>query len=391
MHQTLIRRHGTYAAQVHATSTRCIYNVWDPPQSLTVSLGFDWACHGFSFLLVSHVVARYPSDGASCAEQWAVVNLTSARKQTAGHARASATELIRRRSGVATERGSASLNPWPRAGARAPARTRVSPLISPSAESRARRSAASSISPRDRAMAATERVDDEADRRRRARELLDATTPGRSIAVRRCTLALETFRGGGGGGGGLAEARALLRDALDCSNVHHPTIYRAWISMEEQAGSDAVGIRKLFGGWHCWYRKKREGGGSQNEEETRSQDEGGFWCHYIDFELRRGTAASARGVGERAVAACPRDPAVHAKYAKAELRLGCPDRARAVLLSALDAFAADAETRERLEREVTAYGDTMRRGSWRRLRGFLPFCSRRWTRPAQGYDLLAVA
>ncbi|OEL13567.1 hypothetical protein BAE44_0025412 [Dichanthelium oligosanthes] len=189
------------------------------------------------------------------------------------------------------------------------------------------------------AAAASGRVDDDFERRRRARELLDATTPGRSIAVRRCKLALETFRVDGD----LGEARTLLRDALDCSNVHHPTIYRAWISMEEQAGTDASAIRKLFEAWCAWYHK---------EDRAGSQDEGGFWCHYIGFELRRGTAASARGVGERAVAACPRDPAVHAKYAKAELRLGFPDRARAVLLSALDAFAADAGTREWLEREV---------------------------------------
>ena len=266
-------------------------------------------------------------------------------------------------------------------GGRAPARTHVSHLVSPSAE-RADRAIRGELDLAERAMAAaTERVDEEAERRRCARELLDATTPGRSIAVQRCKLALETFRRGGGG---LGEARALHRGALDCRNVHHPTIYRAWISMEEQAGSDAAGFRRLFEGWWCWYRHGEGGGGSR--------DEGGFWCHYIDFELRRGGAAGARGVAERAVAACPRDPAVHAKYAKAELSLGRPDRARAVLLSALDAFAADAETREWLEREVAAYGgDSMRHGSWRRLRGFLPFCSRRWTRPAQRYNLLTLA
>jgi len=54
------------------------------------------------------------------------------------------------------------------------------------------------------------------------------------------------------------------------------------------------------------------------------------------------------------VVACPRDPAVHAKYAKAELCLGCPSRATAVLLRALDVFAVDARTREWLEKEVTA-------------------------------------
>jgi predicted Zn-dependent protease len=239
--------------------------------------------------------------------------------------------------------------------------------------------------------ASVARVDDGLERRRRASALLDATTPGRSIAVRRCKLALETFRVDGD----LGEARALLRDALACSNVHHPTIYRAWISMEEQAASggdgDAGGIRKLFEAWSRWYQDRNKDAGAGGSQQ---QDEGGFWCHYIDFELRRGSAASARGVAERAVAACPGDPAVHAKYAKAELRLGCPDRARAVLLSALDAFAADAGAREWLEREVAEYGDSMRHGSWRRLRGLLlPFCRRcrRWSRPAQGYHLLAAA
>ena len=88
------------------------------------------------------------------------------------------------------------------------------------------------------------------------------------------------------------------------------------------------------------------------------------------------------------MAACPADPAVHAKYAKAELRLGCPDRASAVLLIDLDAFAADAGIREWLEKEVTAYSDSMRHGGW--TRGLLPLC-RRWSRSAPGYELLAVA
>jgi hypothetical protein len=239
------------------------------------------------------------------------------------------------------------------------------------------------------AVTATERVDDAAERRRHARALLDATTPGRSLAVGRCKLALETFRSDrDGGGGGLEEARTLLCDALVCSNVHHPTIYRAWIGMELEAGTDASGVRELFEGWHIWYLRSAFKNGDNEETRRPSQDEGGFWCHYIDFELRHGTAARVRCVAERAVATCPRDPAVHAKYAKAELRLGCPDRANAVLLSALDAFAADAGTREWLEKEVTAYRDSIGHGSWRRLRGLLSLCRR--SRPAPGYELLAV-
>jgi hypothetical protein len=48
-----------------------------------------------------------------------------------------------------------------------------------------------------------------------------------------------------------------------------------------------------------------------------------------------------------------------------------------VLLRALDVFAADAATREWLQKEVTAYGDSMRHGGWRRLRGLLPSLCRR--------------
>nr|CAB3484362.1 unnamed protein product [Digitaria exilis] len=142
----------------------------------------------------------------------------------------------------------------------------------------------------------------ELERRRRARALLDATAPGRSIAVRRCKLALETFRRDGD----LREARALLRDALACANVHHPSIYRAWISMEEEAGNPAAAIRDLFEAWRGHQLDKKENGGGAGSQDDEG---GGFWCRYIGFELRRGSAASARGVAERAVAACPRDPA----------------------------------------------------------------------------------
>ncbi|WVZ85383.1 hypothetical protein U9M48_032319 [Paspalum notatum var. saurae] len=234
-----------------------------------------------------------------------------------------------------------------------------------------------------------------------------ARTPGRSMAEAdgRCKLtALETVRNDEGGD--LTEARAFLVAALArSSNVHRAAVFRAWVTMEEQAGSDARRVRKLFEAWSRAYRlgggrKKLVGGGGGEGGEERDlsgqdDDEGGFWCRYIDFELRHGTAASVRVVAERAVAACPRHPAVHAKYATAELRLGCPDRAGAVLLSALDLFAADARTREWLEREVATYDDAMSMGQrhggiWRRLRDrLLPFCRRR-SGMATGYELLAV-
>jgi hypothetical protein len=115
--------------------------------------------------------------------------------------------------------------------------------------------------------------------------------------VGRCKLALETFRSDRVGG--LREARTLLGDALVCNNVHHPAIYRARIGMEVEAGTDVRGVRELFEGWRIWYLRgrgaKNRGDDGEEEERTRpSQDEGGFWCHYIDFELRHGTPP-ARG------------------------------------------------------------------------------------------------
>ncbi|KAL6652794.1 hypothetical protein ACP70R_011719 [Stipagrostis hirtigluma subsp. patula] len=222
-------------------------------------------------------------------------------------------------------------------------------------------------------------VNHAAERRRRAYATLDAADPVRGRAVRWCEFALGMFRADGDTTG----ARRLLSDALVCG-AHPPTIYRAWIAMEGQAGHGAA-VRPLFEAWRAWYELVGGGG----------DDEGGFWCHYVAFELRHGGAARVREVAERAVAARPRDPAVHAKYAKAELSLGRADLAGDVLRRALQVFAAedDAKIREWLKDEVKSYRDSMRVGSWRRLRGLLPFCrgGGRWTKPAGGYQRLSVA
>ncbi|KAL6874383.1 hypothetical protein ACP4OV_013403 [Aristida adscensionis] len=229
-------------------------------------------------------------------------------------------------------------------------------------------------------------VNHAAERRSRAYAVLDAADPARGRAVRWCEWALHMYRADGHAG----EARALLRDALACG-AHPPTVYRAWIAMEEHAGSGAA-ARPLFEGLRAWYELQGGGGGA---------DEAGFWCRYIAFELRHGGAARARAVAERAVAACPRDAAVHARYAKAELGLGRADRAAAVVERALRVFAAegDANSREWLMEEVAAYKNSMREGSWRRLRGLFPFCrggggggaGGRWCRTAGGYQRLGVA
>ncbi|OEL20701.1 hypothetical protein BAE44_0018280 [Dichanthelium oligosanthes] len=202
--------------------------------------------------------------------------------------------------------------------------------------------------------AATEeaaRVDEEAERRRRTRELLDATTPGRSIAVRRCKLALETFRTDGS----LREARTLLRDALDCSNVQPHHLPR----LDLHGGADR-------------HRRRR------HQEALR-----GLALLVPPTQRQMPRNREPEGRGRLLV------PLYRLRAAPRERR----ERAgrRAVLLSALDAFAADAKAREWLQKEVARYSDSMRHRSWRRLlRGLLPFC-RRWSRPAQGYQLLALA
>jgi hypothetical protein len=229
------------------------------------------------------------------------------------------------------------------------------------------------------------RVNHAAERRRRSYAMLDAADPERGRAVRWCEWALDFRRTGD-----VDKARALLRDALACG-AHPPTIYRAWIAMEEEEGERAAdAVRELFEGWRAWYPAAEAAG---------ADDEGGFWCHYIAFEIRHGGgAARVRAVAERAVAACPRDPAVHTRYVRAEARLGCPDRARAVLESALDSFATDAEARYWLRKEeAAACGDAVSRGGWKRLRGLLlPFRRRRrgvrWSgSSAFAYEQLGVA
>jgi hypothetical protein len=229
------------------------------------------------------------------------------------------------------------------------------------------------------------RVNHAAERRRRSYLMLDAANPARGRTVRWCEWALDFRRTGD-----VDKARALLRDALACG-AHPPTIYRAWIAMEEEEGERAAdAVRELFEGWRAWYPAAEAAG---------ADDEGGFWCHYIAFEIRHGGgAARVRAVAERAVAACPRDPAVHTRYVRAEARLGCPDRARAVLESALDSFATDAEARYWLRKEeAAACGDAVSRGGWKRLRGLLlPFRRRRrgvrwFGSSAFAYEQLGVA
>ncbi|KAL6650696.1 hypothetical protein ACP70R_009621 [Stipagrostis hirtigluma subsp. patula] len=226
-------------------------------------------------------------------------------------------------------------------------------------------------------------VNHAAERRRRSYAMLDAADPARGRAVRCCEIARDMYRADGH----MREARRLFRDALVC-DVRPPTIYRGWIAMEEHAGHGAD-VRPLFEAWRAWYELVGGGG----------DDEAGFWCHYIAFELRHGGAARVREVARRAVAACPRDPAVHAKYAKAELSLGRADLAGDVLGRALQVFAKDddAKIREWLNDEVKSYRDSMRAGSWRKLRGLLPFCRGSgagggwWMGPAGGYKRLGVA
>ncbi|KAL6650701.1 hypothetical protein ACP70R_009626 [Stipagrostis hirtigluma subsp. patula] len=225
-------------------------------------------------------------------------------------------------------------------------------------------------------------VNHAAERRRRSYAMLDAADPASGRAVRFCEFAQEMFRDDGN----MREARCVFLDALVC-DADPPAIYRGWIAMEERAGHGAD-VRPLFEAGRAWYELVGGGG----------DDEGGFWCRYIAYELRHGGAARVREVAQRAVASRPGDPAVHAKYVKAELSLGRADLAGDVLRRALQVFAAedDAKIREWLNNEVKSHKDSMRAGSWRKLRSLLPFCrgsgaGGRWMTPAGGNDRLGVA
>lgn len=209
-----------------------------------------------------------------------------------------------------------------------------------------------------------------AERRQRVYALLDAADPAHGRAVRWCETALGMFRSDGN----MREARLLLRAAL-AAGVHHPTVYRAWTAMEADHAGDATAARALFEEWLHGCDDGREAGR--------------FWCRYIAFELGHGGAARARAVAERAVSACPHEPAVHAAYARAELSLGRADRARAVVERALQCLNGD--HREWLVDEVKRYGSSMRLRRWRfsRLCGFIVrFYRGWWARSPRGYGRL---
>ncbi|GJN12757.1 hypothetical protein PR202_ga31064 [Eleusine coracana subsp. coracana] len=218
-----------------------------------------------------------------------------------------------------------------------------------------------------------------AERRRRVYALLDAADLARGRAVRWCESALGMLRSDGD----MREARLLLRAAL-AAGVHRPTVYRAWTAMEADHAGDGDAARALFEEWRVRLH--------QEDNDKEEEDVGGFWCRYIAFELGHGGAARTRAVAERAVAACPRDPAVHAGYARAELRLRRADRARAVVAHALKCLDDDRD-REWLVDEVKRYGNAMRgrrRQLIRRLCGFFPrlFRGGWWSRPSRGYNRL---
>ncbi|KAF0894596.1 hypothetical protein E2562_001896 [Oryza meyeriana var. granulata] len=209
------------------------------------------------------------------------------------------------------------------------------------------------------------------DARRRAYELLDKAdgdpTRARGRAVRCCEMALNLYMEDGD----MKEARGLFRGGLMQRDADYGTIYRGWIAMEADHAGNVDFARTLFEEWRAL------GGGR----------DGGFWCRYVLFESRHGGARRVRDVAETAVAACPDDPAVHAKYAKLELRLGHEDRAFAVLGRALAAFKSDAAAQEWLVDEVRGYRDALRRHS---LNGRLRSCYRviKPCRPPHGYERL---
>ncbi|KAF0894597.1 hypothetical protein E2562_001897 [Oryza meyeriana var. granulata] len=205
------------------------------------------------------------------------------------------------------------------------------------------------------------------DARRRAYEVLDKADVARGRAVRICEMALYMFMEDGD----MKEARSLLRGGLMYGPAYHGTIYRGWIAMEADHAGNVDAARVLFEEWCALSGGK----------------DGGFWCRYIAFEARHGGARRSRDVAEAAVRACPDDPAVHAKYAKLELRLGQDGRAFAVLGSALAAFASDAGAQEWLVDEVRGYYDALRKQSLTgRIRSFCRGIRR--CHPPHGYKRL---
>lgn len=210
------------------------------------------------------------------------------------------------------------------------------------------------------------------DARRRVYEFLDTVdgdpTRARGRAVRCCEMALNLYAEYGD----MAEARGLLRGGLMQRDADYGSIYRGWIAMEADHAGNVDFARALFADWRA----------------LCGDEDGGFWCRYIAFEARHGGARRARDVAEEAVAACPGEPAVHAKCARLELLLGHEGRAFAVLARALAAFGSDAAAQEWLVDQVRVYRDALRR---RTLAGRLLSCCRAVMpsrRPHGGYEKL---
>jgi hypothetical protein len=159
--------------------------------------------------------------------------------------------------------------------------------------------------------------------------MLDSADPDRGYALRWCEQAREMYKADGN----TEEARDLLRDALTCTRVvDYASIYRSWIAMELDDGN-VPAARDLYLEWE---RRRLYAG----------EDTGvGFWCMYINFEVKNGTAKSARAVAKAAVKACPSDPTVYAKNLMVKLLFGRGRRARR-LRRHLDNFAMDVDCKD---------------------------------------------
>ncbi|KAM0854736.1 hypothetical protein ACQ4PT_050232 [Festuca glaucescens] len=170
------------------------------------------------------------------------------------------------------------------------------------------------------------------DRRRRAYGMLDAAYPDRGYALRWCEQALEMYRADGD----TKEARLLLRSALRCDRVaDYASIYKAWIAMELHDGNVGA-ARGLFLEWgrRIYEGAEDDGGGGEID----------FWCMFINFEVKNGSADRARAVARAAVEACPSDPTIYAKNLKVELLFRHGDRG--VLARHLDNFAMDVDCKD---------------------------------------------